>query len=305
VDDLACEELRALTSGCEVVLLAATEVEASLLARALVDSSSRTVATKKLLVGELREGRPVSASGCRVALGISGLDKVNAAHLLTCLLQAMEASPRLVLQVGIGGAVPARSGFAPASVGDVVLATQEAYSDTGSSSPGGWLSARELGWPIAPVGGTESGGVFPVDGRLVTAALAVLAAATAKDAAAAALRPERLPRVLAGPCVTSSLVTGLAADAEELGERWGALVESMEGAAAAHVCALYGTPFLEVRGVSNLVGDRDRASWEVGRAVAAASWATSVIISALDRLPLPVPRGTQHAQHETRSAPEG
>jgi futalosine hydrolase len=305
VADLSCEELRAVTSDCQVVLLTATDGEASLLERALVGSKPYTVSTKKLVVGDVRRARPGSTSGRRVALGVSGVDKVNAAHLLTCLLEAMDTPPRLVLQVGIGGAIPGGGGFAPASVGDVVLATQEAYSDTGSSSPGGWLSARELGWPIAPVGGAESGGVFPVDGRLVTAALAVLAAAAAKDAAAAALRPEPLPRVLAGPCVTSSLVTGLTADAEELGERWGALVESMEGAAAAHICALYGAPFLEVRGISNVVGDRDRASWEVSRAVAASSWAASVIVAALDRLPLPAPRGTQHAQHETRSAPEG
>ena len=55
----------------------------------------------------------------------------------------------------------------------------------------------------------------------------------------------------------------------------------MEGAAAAHICALYGTPFLEVRGISNLVGDRDRAAWEVRRAVAAASWAARAIVDGL------------------------
>jgi futalosine hydrolase len=305
VADLSFEELRAVTSGCQVVLLTAADGEASLLERALVGSKAHTVSTKKLVVGDLRGGRPGSTSGCRVALGVSGMDKVNAAHLLTCLLQAMETPPRLVLQVGIGGAIPGGGGFAPASIGDVVLATQEAYSDTGSSSPGGWLSARELGWPIALVEGVESGGVFPVDGRLVTAALAALAAAAAEDAASAALRPEPCPHVLAGPCVTSSLVTGLASDAEALGVRWGALVESMEGAAAAHICGVYGAPFLEVRGISNVVGDRDRASWEVSRAVAASSWAASVIVAALDGLPLAAPGGTQQAPSGTQQAPSG
>ena len=33
---------------------------------------------------------------------VTGVDKVNAAHLLTCLLQARR--PRLVLQAGIAGA---------------------------------------------------------------------------------------------------------------------------------------------------------------------------------------------------------
>ena len=51
--------------------------------------------------------------------------------------------------------------------------------------------------------------------------------------------------------ITSSLMTGRDAEAEVLARRWGALAESMEGAAAAHICALYGVPFLEIRGISN------------------------------------------------------
>jgi futalosine hydrolase len=280
VDRLTCEELRAATLGCEVVLLVATDAEAVVLARALADASAFTVATKKLLVGYL--------TARRVALAVSGIDKVNAAHLLTCLLQAMDPGPRLVVQVGIAGALPGRGDFASASVGDVVIATREAYSDTGSSSPAGWLSARELGWPIGPVDGVESGGVFPIDGRLVAAALeaVAVAAARADESAPAAIRPKEHPRVIAGPCVTASLVTGLASEARELADRWEAVAESMEGAAAAHICALYGMPFLEVRGISNLVADRDRAAWQVQRAVAAASWAARAIVDGLDGLPV-------------------
>ncbi len=214
-----------------------------------------------------------------MALAISGCDKANTAHLLTCLLQAMDPRPRLVLQTGIAGALPGPDGEIRAAVGDVVVATQEAYSDTGSSSPDGWLSARDLGLPVATVGGVESGGVFPVAERLVEGALQLLSAA---EETAAAERP----RVHAGPCITASEVTGLSTRAVELAGRWGALAESMEGAAAAHVCALYHTPFLEVRGISNLVADRARGTWEVERAVEVASWAVLVLVEALDRLPL-------------------
>lgn len=273
------------------MLLVATDVEAALLAPALRDSGEFLVATKRVSVGELAPLKPGPGGadpGRRVALALTGLDKVNAAHLLTCLLQAMDPQPRLVLQTGIAGALPAVGEFTPASVGDVVIATREAYSDTGSSSPLGWLSARELDWPIALVGGVESGGVFPLDGSLVAAALEVVAEAAARqdESAFATIWPEQHPRVIAGPCITASQVTGTGAEAEELAGRWKALAESMEGAAAAHVCALYGVPFLEVRGISNLVGDRDRGRWHVRRAVAAASWATRAIVDALERLPL-------------------
>ena len=44
----------------------------------------------------------------------------------------------------------------------------------------------------------------------------------------------------------------------------------MEGAAIAHVAALYGIPMGEVRGISNRVGIRDRSAWRVKEAAAAA-----------------------------------
>jgi len=275
-----------------VVLLVATDIEAALLAPALRDAGEFLVAGKRMLVGEMAPLRGDAAAtdvGYRVALAVSGLDKVNAAHLLTCILQAMKPPPRLVLQTGIAGALPSVGEFAPAAIGDVVLATQEAYSDTGTSTPHGWRSARELGWPVALFDGEETGGVFALDGPLVTAAMEAVAAAAAREDedAFAAIRPEQHPRVFAGPCITASQVTGVNSEAEELAERWEALAESMEGAAAAHVCALYRVPFLEVRGISNLVGDRDRAHWQVRRAVAAATWATRAIVDSVQTLPLP------------------
>ena len=79
-----------------------------------------------------------------------------------------------------------------------------------------------------------------------------------------------------------SQVTGRDDEAAGLVARWGRpLVESMEGAAAAHVCALYGVPFLEVRGISNLVGDRDRAAWDVEGAAARAGARSPAIAARL------------------------
>jgi futalosine hydrolase len=37
----------------------------------------------------------------------------------------------------------------------------------------------------------------------------------------------------------------------------------MEGAAAAHVSRLYEVPFLEIRGISNLVEDRRTEDWDL------------------------------------------
>lgn len=274
---LDCSSLREATEGCRLVLLAATESEAEPVLRALGAAERMEVATKQVYVGALPCGK---AGRLKVALGISGCDKVNAAVLLGALLQAM--APELVLQFGIAGAFPGVGAGAvgdgalaysddPAHVGDLVVATQEAYSDTGSSSPSGWLSADDLSLAIAEINGAESGGVFPIGADLVEWALGSLLEAWEGEASvskASTGDESEAPRVLGGPCVTSSMITGKDDEAQRIVERWGALAESMEGAAAAHVCALYGVPFLEIRAISNLVGDRDRETWEIERAVA-------------------------------------
>ena len=52
----------------------------------------------------------------------------------------------------------------------------------------------------------------------------------------------------------------------------------MEGAAAAHVCALYGVPFLELRAMSNRVEKRDREQWDLVGAVARAQEAAARLL---------------------------
>lgn len=48
--------------------------------------------------------------------------------------------------------------------------------------------------------------------------------------------------------------------------RFDGICENMEGAAAAHICAMYGVPMVEVRGISNIIEDRDLKKWEINRA---------------------------------------
>ena len=183
----------AATLGCEVVLLVATDVEAGPVCAPALRGRRRVhwSPPRRVLVGELAPLEPRRRRGRRVDAGwrlaVSGCDKVNAAHLLTCLLQAMDPGPRLVLQVGIAGALARRWASSPPAVGGRCR----------HRHPGGLLRHRQLeprrlavgrgssGWPIAVVDGVESGGVFPLDGRLVAAALEVVAsAATRQDESA-------------------------------------------------------------------------------------------------------------------------
>lgn len=224
---------------------------------------------------------------------VTGYDKTNAAHALTSLLEraeagrlpgqadsGWEAKPSLVLQFGIAGAFP-QSGI---RVGDVVVATEEVYGDTGASAPGGWLSTESFHIPLVTVAGRPGWNRFILDQALAAQAVRMLT-------------QERLSvsggcdsgfEVKAGRCITMSCVTGTQQEADELWRRWKPLAESMEGAAAAHVCSLYQVPFLEVRAISNLVGDRERESWDVGGAAARAARAAACLVARLEEVLAPL-----------------
>jgi len=58
---------------------------------------------------------------------------------------------------------------------------------------------------------------------------------------------------------------------EALVQRYGAICENMEGAAVALVAALYGIRCMEVRGISNMVEDRDLSRWDIPLAIASVS----------------------------------
>jgi futalosine hydrolase len=72
------------------------------------------------------------------------------------------------------------------------------------------------------------------------------------------------------PFVTVSSCTGTDMAARDLETRTGGAVESMEGAAIAHVAHLHGVPVGEVRAISNIVTNRDTKTWRLHEASAAA-----------------------------------
>jgi futalosine hydrolase len=87
-----------------------------------------------------------------------------------------------------------------------------------------------------------------------------------------------LPEVKVGPFATVQECSGTDELGLERGARFGAVCENMEGAAAAHVCALYGVPFLELRAMSNRVEKRDREQWDLVGAVARAQEAAARLL---------------------------
>jgi futalosine hydrolase len=166
----------------------------------------------------------------------TGVGAVNAAYALTRFLERSQV--KSIVVCGIGGAYPG-SGI---PVGSVVCAESECYGDLGANSPEGFLDMQALGFPVvsSPV---QLYNVLPM---------------------------QIYPAPRRARFVTINTCTGNDADAHAIEARTGGGVESMEGAAIAHVAALAGIPVGEIRGISNLVGNRDRTAWRVKEAAIAA-----------------------------------
>jgi futalosine hydrolase len=69
-----------------------------------------------------------------------------------------------------------------------------------------------------------------------------------------------IARMIFGPFITVSTCSGSKNTARMMYRRFHGICENMEGAAFAHICALYEVPIIEIRGISNIVGDRN--NWE-------------------------------------------
>jgi futalosine hydrolase len=180
-----------------------------------------------------------------VQLVVTGVGPVNAAHAVTL---AITQRPSAIVVCGVGGAYPG-SGL---QIGDVACADIECYGDLGASSPDGFLDMKALGFPVIaspdPVYNDLTMQVFPVDRRV--------------------------------KFVTVSTCTGTDEAARAIEARTGGAVENMEGAAVAHVAHLHGVPVGELRGISNVVTNRDKSSWRLKDAAANAqeallTWLTS------------------------------
>lgn len=65
-----------------------------------------------------------------------------------------------------------------------------------------------------------------------------------------------------GSAITVTNVTTSQQRAEDLAARFEADVEAMEGFAVLRSAAVAGVPALELRGVSNVVGPRERSAWD-------------------------------------------
>lgn len=174
-----------------------------------------------------------------ISIQVTGIGSMATTYHL--LKSICENRPEYVLQAGIGGSFSRH--FAP---GRVVLVEKEMTGDLGVEENGVFKTLFDMGlqqddehaatskWLVNPhTVNWEGQGLALVSG------------------------------------VTVNEITTQASRIEQLQQNYGVTVESMEGAALHYVCLQEGIPFLQIRSISNYVGERDKKQWKMQEAITA------------------------------------
>jgi futalosine hydrolase len=147
--------------------------------------------------------------------------------------------PSLVIQAGIAGS------FSKAHPpGSLAIVSEEIQGDLGVEENGLFRDIFDMG--------LTSPNAFPFQAKLlINPSKALLASAG-------------LPLVRA---ITVNEVSTRPQRIEQLQQKYAPILESMEGAALHFICLREKIPFLQLRAVSNFVGERDKRKWQIKEAV--------------------------------------
>jgi futalosine hydrolase len=238
-----------------ILILAATPQETVLLEHALGSTARMKSDDFGYAEGKLGNLPVIICAG--------GIGKINAAAATAVLIE--RCAPRLVINTGCAGAYLA-SGL---TVGDLAVASEEFLGDEGVLTSEGWQDLRFMKIPTVIHGS-----------RLYHNAIPLSKHAAEKAMQLADYLGVKLAR---GRFITVSSCSGTRKQGEELARRFHGLCENMEGAAVAQICLRYGINCLEIRGISNLVDERDMKTWDIPRAVEAAQRFVLKYIEEMDR----------------------
>lgn len=238
-----------------IVIIAAVPQEIELLEKALEYSGRVKTGGYEYVEGTIGNLRIVVCAG--------GVGKVNAAA--ACAVMIDRYQPQLVISTGCAGAYVG-SGL---SVGNLVVASEEVLADEGVVVADGWKDLRYMNIPSVEQGGMSCYNTLPLS----------------RHASEKAMQMADYYGVflMRGRSATVSTCSGTRKYGEELYNRWNAVMENMEGAAVAQVCLRCGIDCLEIRGISNLVEERDLKKWDIPRAVEAAQRFVLKYLEEMDR----------------------
>jgi futalosine hydrolase len=151
----------------------------------------------------------------------------------------LQHKPHLIIQAGIAGSLDTKL-----SLGDVVVVKQECLGDTGVKESGEWKDIFDMGFQQADE--------LPFTKKYII------------NEWLTKYNMLQLPEVTG---ITINQITTHTDSIQMLQTKYGAQVESMEGASLHYVCKLFSIPFIQIRAISNYVGERDKSKWKIREAI--------------------------------------
>ncbi|WP_439506776.1 futalosine hydrolase [Sediminibacterium sp.] len=161
----------------------------------------------------------------------SGVGILASAVSITRL--ALEERPDLIIQAGIAGSFSKK--WAP---GQVVVINNEMLGDTGVEEKGYWKDLFDMK--------LEKSSYHPFEKRKLPNPW---------------LKQYNLLNLPVVDGITVNQVTTQPDRIIQLKKKYGAAIESMEGASLHYVGRETGIPFIQIRAISNYVGERDKSKW--------------------------------------------
>ncbi len=168
---------------------------------------------------------------------ITGVGSINTTYALMKHLQVKK--PDVIIMAGIAGAMSNKL-----NLGDVVVVKEEALADLGVQEKDGYKDVFDLK--------LLSSNKFPFSKKKLVNPFSILMERTL------------LPTVNS---ITVNQITSSKKTAELYSKKYKAAIENMEGAALHLVCIKENIPFVQIRSISNYVGERNKKKWQLKEAV--------------------------------------
>ena len=167
----------------------------------------------------------------------SGIGMLAACYALTKL--AIEDKPDLIIQVGIAGS------FDPTiPLGAVVVINEETIGDLGVEEEGKWKDLFDLK--------LEKSSYHPFEKRKLPNQW---------------LDTYNLTGLKEVSGITVNEITTNSERIQKLIKKFNPVIESMEGAALHYVARESNIPFIQIRAISNYIGERDKTKWQMKNAI--------------------------------------
>jgi len=166
---------------------------------------------------------------------------------------ALEDKPDLIIQIGIAGCFNKRI-----PLGKVVIVKDEILGDLGVEEQGVWKDIFDLK--------LEKSSYHPFEKRSLPNPW---------------LNKFNLLNLQEVNAITVNEITTQQSRIDQLVKKYKPTLESMEGAALHYVCREMNIPFIQLRAISNYIGERDKANWKMKESIDVLN---QTIIQYLDKL---------------------